>query len=77
MVELSVIEHFISYVLEDLKSKNSENINLRVMTVQSKAKELGLKPLVKIIAYASAGVDPKIMGTGPIPATGKCLETNF
>ncbi|MDC3245562.1 acetyl-CoA C-acetyltransferase [Candidatus Pseudothioglobus singularis] len=40
----------------------------------SKAKELGLKPMVKIVSYASAGVDPKIMGTGPIPASTKCLE---
>jgi acetyl-CoA C-acetyltransferase len=40
----------------------------------SKAKELGLKPMAKIVSYASAGVDPKIMGTGPIPASTKCLE---
>ena len=39
-----------------------------------KAKELGLKPMVKIISYASAGVDPKVMGLGPIPATKKALE---
>ncbi|MCB1622545.1 MAG: acetyl-CoA C-acetyltransferase [Thiothrix sp.] len=39
-----------------------------------KARELGLKPMVKIKSYASAGVDPAIMGTGPIPATRKCLE---
>jgi acetyl-CoA C-acetyltransferase len=39
-----------------------------------KAKEKGLKPLVRIVSYASAGVDPKIMGVGPIPATRKALE---
>jgi acetyl-CoA C-acetyltransferase len=39
-----------------------------------KAKELGLKPMVKIVSYASAGVDPKVMGLGPIPATKKALE---
>ncbi|HPQ97205.1 MAG TPA: acetyl-CoA C-acetyltransferase, partial [Thiolinea sp.] len=39
-----------------------------------KARELGLKPMVKIKSYASAGVDPKIMGTGPIPATQRCLS---
>ncbi|WP_086930007.1 acetyl-CoA C-acetyltransferase [Agarilytica rhodophyticola] len=44
-----------------------------VMMSAEKAKELGLTPLVKIAAYASAGVDPAIMGTGPIPATQKCL----
>jgi acetyl-CoA C-acetyltransferase len=40
----------------------------------SKAKELGLKPMARIASYASAGVDPSIMGTGPIPASTKCLE---
>ena len=39
-----------------------------------KAEELGLKPLVKITSYASAGVDPSIMGVGPIPASTKALD---
>lgn len=39
-----------------------------------KAKELGLKPLCKIVSYASGGVDPSIMGVGPVPATRKALE---
>lgn len=40
----------------------------------SKAKELGLKPLVTIKAYASAGVDPSVMGMGPVPAAHLCLK---
>jgi acetyl-CoA C-acetyltransferase len=40
----------------------------------ARAKALGLTPLARIAAYASAGVDPAIMGTGPIPATRRCLE---
>jgi acetyl-CoA C-acetyltransferase len=39
-----------------------------------KAAELGLKPMVKIVSYAAAGVDPKVMGLGPIPATVKALS---
>jgi acetyl-CoA C-acetyltransferase len=39
-----------------------------------KASELGLEPMARIVASASAGVDPAIMGTGPIPASRKCLE---
>lgn len=39
-----------------------------------KAKALGLTPLVVIKSYAAAGVDPAIMGTGPIPASKKALE---
>lgn len=41
---------------------------------ESKAKELGLEPMATIKAYSSAGVDPEIMGTGPIPASKLCLE---
>jgi acetyl-CoA C-acetyltransferase len=41
---------------------------------ESKAQTLGLTPMAKIIAFSSAGVDPAIMGTGPIPASSKCLE---
>lgn len=39
-----------------------------------KAKQLGLKPLVRIKAYTSAGVDPAFMGIGPIPAVRKILH---
>jgi acetyl-CoA C-acetyltransferase len=38
------------------------------------ADELGLKPLAKIISYATGGVDPQIMGVGPVPAAVKALE---
>jgi acetyl-CoA C-acetyltransferase len=43
-----------------------------IMSAQ-KAKELGVKPLAKILSYASAGVDPSIMGIGPVSATRKAL----
>lgn len=56
---------------------NASGINdgaaaLLVMSAD-KAKELGLKPMVKIVSYAAAGVDPRVMGLGPIPATRKAL----
>jgi acetyl-CoA C-acetyltransferase len=41
---------------------------------EAKAKELGLKPLATIKAFASAGVDPKLMGMGPAPASRKALK---
>ncbi|MDA0821478.1 MAG: acetyl-CoA C-acetyltransferase [Proteobacteria bacterium] len=44
-----------------------------VVMSATKAAELNLKPIATIKAYASAGVDPAIMGTGPIPATKQCL----
>lgn len=45
-----------------------------ILCSAAKAEALGLPVLARIKAYASAGVDPKIMGTGPIPATRHCLE---
>jgi acetyl-CoA C-acetyltransferase len=40
----------------------------------SKAKALGLKPLATIKSYASTGIDPSVMGIGPISASKRCLE---
>jgi acetyl-CoA C-acetyltransferase len=45
-----------------------------IMMSAKKASELDLKPLARIKAYASAGVDPKIMGMGPVPASQLCLK---
>ncbi|MCM3164033.1 thiolase family protein [Metabacillus litoralis] len=49
-----------------------------VMMKASKAKELGLKPLARIVDWATAGVSPKVMGIGPVPAIEKLLaRTNM
>jgi acetyl-CoA acyltransferase 2 len=45
-----------------------------VVTLEKTAKELGLKPIGKIVSWAVAGVDPSIMGIGPVPATQKALQ---
>ncbi|MFW6409901.1 MAG: acetyl-CoA C-acetyltransferase [Halanaerobiales bacterium] len=45
-----------------------------IVMSKKKADELGVKPLATIKSYASGGVDPRIMGTGPIPATRKALK---
>jgi acetyl-CoA C-acetyltransferase len=45
-----------------------------MMMAERRANELGLKPLARIKAYSSAGVDPKIMGMGPVPASQLCLK---
>ncbi|WP_338862953.1 acetyl-CoA C-acetyltransferase [Mycetohabitans rhizoxinica] len=57
---------------------NASGINdgaaaLVVMSAK-KAEALDLKPLARIKSYASAGVDPKVMGMGPVPASRRCLE---
>ncbi len=57
---------------------NASGINdgAAVVLVMSarKADQLGLQPIAHIVAYAKAGVDPKIMGTGPIPSSRLCLK---
>ncbi|ABF45601.1 Acetyl-CoA C-acetyltransferase [Deinococcus geothermalis DSM 11300] len=45
-----------------------------VLMSANKARELGLKPLARWVGAASAGVDPRVMGLGPVPATRKLLE---
>ena len=57
---------------------NSSGLNdgaaaLLVMS-EEKAKSLNLRPIARIVASASAGVPPRVMGYGPIPATKKALE---
>ncbi len=57
---------------------NSSGINdsaaAVVLMSLEKAREMGIEPMFFIRSYASAGVDPAIMGTGPVPATKKALE---
>ena len=57
---------------------NSSGINdgaaAVLVTTEEKAKELGIKPVGSIISYAVAGVDPSIMGIGPVPAMQKALD---
>jgi acetyl-CoA C-acetyltransferase len=57
---------------------NASGINdcavMFIVMSKDKAEELGLTPLVTIKSYASSGVDPKIMGYGPVPATKKALK---
>ncbi len=45
-----------------------------VLMTAAEAKKRGIKPLARIVSWAHAGVDPSIMGTGPIPASKKALE---
>jgi len=45
-----------------------------IVMSEAKAHELGAKPLAVVKAYASAGVEPRVMGIGPVPATQKALQ---
>ncbi|MEX3011582.1 acetyl-CoA C-acetyltransferase [Hoeflea sp. TYP-13] len=45
-----------------------------VLMSEEEAQKRGIKPMARIVSWATAGVDPQIMGTGPIPASKKALE---
>lgn len=57
---------------------NSSGINDAAAAVilmsRDKAKELGIQPIAKLVSYATAGVEPELMGYGPVPATQKALS---
>ncbi|MDQ3403959.1 MAG: acetyl-CoA C-acetyltransferase [Actinomycetota bacterium] len=54
-------------------SGQNDGAALCVVTHPERAAELGLRPLARLVSWARAGVPPKIMGIGPIPATAKAL----
>jgi acetyl-CoA acetyltransferase family protein len=45
-----------------------------VVVSEEKARSLGMRPLARVVSYASTGVDPRVMGIGPIPAVRRALE---
>ena len=45
-----------------------------VLTSSQEAQKRGLQPMARVVAWAQDGVDPSIMGTGPIPATRKAVS---
>ena len=57
---------------------NASGINdgaaVTLLMTAAEAEKRGIEPLARIVSYATAGVDPTIMGTGPIPASRKALE---
>lgn len=55
-------------------SGRNDGASALILMSKEKADELGLKPLVKILGAAATGVDPRIMGIGPVPSTTKLLK---
>ncbi len=55
-------------------SGRNDGASALMLASEDKVKELGLKPMAKILATSVAGVDPTIMGMGPVPATKKALK---
>ena len=55
-------------------SGQNDAASMCIVTTLEKAAELGLTPLVRLVAWGRAGVEPKIMGIGPVPATAAALH---
>jgi acetyl-CoA acyltransferase len=78
MEALAALEPAFMPKLGTVTAGNSSPLNdgaaaLLVMS-ESRAKQLGLRPLVRVRATAVAGVEPSVMGTGPVPAVTKALQ---
>jgi acetyl-CoA C-acetyltransferase len=55
-------------------SGQNDGASVCLVTTPEKAAELGIRPLAKLVSWGVAGVAPKIMGIGPVPATAKALD---
>lgn len=55
-------------------SGQNDAASICIVTHLDKAQELGLTPLARLVSWSAAGVDPAIMGIGPVPATRKALD---
>jgi acetyl-CoA C-acetyltransferase len=55
-------------------SGQNDGASVCIVTTPEKADELGLEPLGRLMSWAVAGVEPKLMGLGPVPSTARALE---
>lgn len=55
-------------------SGQNDAASMCIVTTEEKAAELGLRPLVRLVSWGLAGVEPKIMGIGPVPASAVALQ---
>ncbi len=80
LAELSPVRGVISFGEKELRitagnsCPTNDGISAALLMSESKALELGLEPLARIIGVAVGGVKPQLMGLGPIPATHKALR---
>lgn len=71
---MSLAPHALNGARDGLLSPGiNDDAVAEMMMSATKAKALGLRALARIKAYSSAGVDPSIMGVGPIPASKLCI----
>ncbi|MEA2169252.1 MAG: acetyl-CoA C-acetyltransferase [Solirubrobacteraceae bacterium] len=55
-------------------SGQNDGASVCLVTTPEKASELGLEPMARLVSWAVAGVEPKLMGLGPVPSSAKALE---
>jgi acetyl-CoA acyltransferase len=72
--KLKPVFHARGRVTAGNSSQTSDGAAAAIVMSADRAKELGIKPIAKFIAYATAGVSPDMMGIGPVPAVPKALK---
>jgi acetyl-CoA C-acetyltransferase len=55
-------------------SGQNDGASVAIVTTPERAQQLGLEPLARLVSWAAAGVEPKLMGLGPVPATARALS---
>jgi acetyl-CoA acyltransferase len=74
LAKLKPVFHAAGTVTAGNSSQTSDGAAAVLMTTSERAKALGLTPLARVRAYATAGVRPELFGIGPVPAVRKVLE---
>jgi acetyl-CoA acyltransferase len=74
LAKLKPVFHVAGSVTAGNSSQTSDGAAAAIVMSESKARELGLKPIARLIAFAVAGVPPEIMGIGPVAAIPKALK---
>jgi acetyl-CoA acyltransferase len=72
--KLRPVFHIKGSVTAGNSSQTSDGAAMTILTSAEKAKEMGLTPLARFVGFATAGVDPDVMGIGPIEAIPKVLK---
>jgi acetyl-CoA acyltransferase len=74
LLKLKPVFHAAGTVTAGNSSQTSDGAAAALIMSETKARELGLKPMARFVSYATAGVPPEIMGIGPVAAIPKALE---
>lgn len=75
MTEMSEADCRDSYICSYIFAGINDGAAATLLMHESEAVKRGIKPMARIVSWAQAGLDPSIMGTGPIPAIRKAVRS--